>query len=307
MDRAASIAILTYRRPLHLERALASACAQRGDIREIMVVDNAADDRLGEWLNDSFPGVEYIPMPFNGGCEGRNAALRSAHAPVVIMIDDDVELVGTDCALRALDRFEETPDLACIDFRITDPKGRDLQRDWCHPRPIAEATTEFETHFILEGACALRRESALAVGGYPAEFFLGHEGVDLAYKLIGRGERILYTPDISVVHYAASDQRPASRLYYYYTRNGIWIAYRHFPPFKAVGVALENTARMAFFAIRAGQFRAHVNGCVAALREIGQIQRHPLNRTAQARLKTIRAHRPGFMSRVRRHLRERIQ
>ena len=108
-----------------------------------------------------------------------------------------------------------------------------LERDWCHPRPISHAAREFETHFILEGASALSREKVLSVGGYPAEFFLGHEGVDLGYRLIGAGYRVVHTPRVSTTHHAAIEHRPDWRVYYYYTRNGIWVSYRSFPPMTA--------------------------------------------------------------------------
>ncbi len=274
-----SIAILTYRRQEYLERAIVSAQAQRGNIDEILVIDNAADEELRRWLNLRFPAVRYLPMPYNGGCDGRNLALREARAPIVITIDDDV---------------------------ILRPDGRLCDRDWCHPRPIADASRPFETYFILEGECALRRDAALNAGGYSGAFFLYHEGLDLAYRLISRGYRILYTPDIAVFHYIAADATRASRFYYCSVRNGIWIAYQYLPPTQVIASALAHTAKMTFFAVRAGHLGAHLRGFVAALRGIPTLRRQPLSRTSLARMKAIRAERPALLTRVRRHLRQRI-
>ncbi len=301
-----AIAILTYRRPACLARALASCRAQSADVEEILVIDNAADHAIERWLRERFPEVRYFAMPRNGGCEGRNLALREARAPILITVDDDVELLGTDCASRVLVAFGRDTELACLNFRILDPGGAVSQRDWCHPRPIAHALLRFETYFILEGACAFRRENALEAGGYPASFFLGHEGIDLAYRLIDRGRRVLYTPEIQVVHHAAADQRPDWRLYYYYTRNGIWLAYRHFPPLKAIGAGFENTAKMAFFAIRAGQVAAYLSGCAGALRELPRVPRQPLSAVGLRRLKAIAAQRVSLAGRIRRHLSQRL-
>jgi GT2 family glycosyltransferase len=301
-----SIAILTYRRPAYLERAIVSAQSQRGNIDEILVVDNAADEELRSWLNLRFPSVRYLPMSYNGGCDGRNLALREARAPIVITIDDDVELVGEDCANAVIEAFEQDSSLACLNFKILRPDGRLCDRDWCHPRPIEDASRGFETYFILEGECALRREAALNVGGYSPAFFLYHEGLDLAYRLISQGYRIQYTPDIAVLHHIAPDATRASRFYYCSVRNGIWIAYQYLPPASAIVSAVGHTAKMTFFAVRARQLQAHVRGCVAALRGIPTLTRQPLSRTALARMKAIRAERPALLTRVRRHLRQRI-
>jgi GT2 family glycosyltransferase len=305
-DRVA-ISILTFRRRDHLARSLNSVYRHRREFDEILVIDNAAEKTLKEWLEKSFPGVRYVPMPYNGGCDGRNAALREMRAPMLITLDDDVELVSGDCVATVRDAFERHSDLACLNFKVLDREGHVLGREWCHPRPLSDASHEFETCFILEGACALRREAVLEAGGYPANFFLGHEGLDLAYRLINRGKRILYSPKIQVKHYAAPEERPGWRPYYYNTRNGIWIAYRFFSWPSAIGDALENTAKMAFFAFRAGHPLAHLEGFLAGLWGMPNVGREPLTAGALARLKVIRSRRVPLLGRIRRHLNERIQ
>lgn len=303
-DRVA-VSILTFRRRDHLARSLNSVYALKNEFDEILVVDNAAEKSLAEWLESNFPGVRYLPMESNAGCDGRNAALRETRASVLITLDDDVELVSRDCLGTVREAFARDSDLACLNFQVLDPEGRVLGREWCHPRPIGDASQEFETCFILEGACALRRDAVLEAGGYPANFFLGHEGLDLAYRLINRGKRILYSPAIQVKHHVASEQRPGWRVYYYYTRNGLWIAYRFFSWPSAICDALENTAKMAFFALRAGHMPAHIRGVLAGLREIPNISREPLTSSSLVRLKAIRSHRVPLWGRIRRHLQER--
>jgi GT2 family glycosyltransferase len=306
LANSVTIAILTYRRPEYLERALLAASAQRGEVDEIIVVDNAADTELHTWLQERFPTVRYIPMPYNAGCAGRNAALQAASSPVVLTIDDDVELVGTDCVTRVLEAFNRNPRLACLNFKILSRDGGVFARDWCHPRPIAHASQPFETYFILEGECAMRREAVIAAGGYSARMFLYHEGLDLAYRLINRGERIEYTPDIAVVHYVAPDSGRSQRYYYCSVRNGIWIAYQYLPPVSAILDAVEHTAKMTFFAARAGELIAHMRGCLAAVRGLHHLRRQPLTRASLARMKAMREQRPALMSRVKRHLTQRF-
>ena len=306
MSRAVTISILTYKRHQHLRRALASALPYTDQVAEIMVVDNAAEPELRRMLAAEYPGVRYIAAPSNGGCEGRNIGLRSAGTPIVITIDDDVELSSSNCIAEVETAFSRDPQLACLNFTVTGIDGKVLERDWCHPRPISHASREFETHFILEGASALSREKVLSVGGYPAEFFLGHEGGDLGYRLIGSGYRVVHTPRVTTTHHAASEHRPDWRVYYYYTRNGIWVAYRSFPPVMATTRVLAYLVTMGFFSSRAMQVPAYLRGCVDGVRGLSRMDRRNLDADSLKHVREIRSERVPFLGRVQRHFRERI-
>ncbi len=306
MSRAVTISILTYKRHQHLRRALASALPYADQVAEIIVVDNAAEPELKSLLAAECPSVRYIAAPSNGGCEGRNIGLRAAGTPIVITLDDDVELSSSNCIAEVEAAFSRDPRLACLNFTVTGVDGRVLEREWCHPRPISHASREFETHFILEGACALSREKVLSVGGYPAEFFLGHEGVDLGYRLIGSGYRVVHTPRVSTTHHAALEHRPDWRVYYYYTRNGIWVAYRSFPPLMAITRVLAYLATMGFFSLRAMQVPAYLRGCVDGMRGLSRMDRRNLDSASLRHVREIRSERVPLLGRIQRRLREKI-
>jgi GT2 family glycosyltransferase len=306
MSGAVTISILTYKRHQHLRRALASALRYADQVAEVIVVDNAAEYELKSMLAAQYPTVHYIAAESNAGCEGRNIGLRAAATPIVITIDDDVELSSPDCIAEVEAAFSRDPQLACLNFTVTGLDGKVLERDWCHPRPISHASREFETHFILEGASALSREKVLSVGGYPAEFFLGHEGVDLGYRLIGGGYRVVHTPRVSTTHHAAMEHRPDWRVYYYYTRNGIWVAYRSFPPVMAISRVLAYLVTMGFFSLRAMQVGAYLRGCVDGVRGLSRMDRRKLDADSLKHVREIRAERVPLFGRIQRRLRERI-
>ena len=306
MSHTVTISILTYKRHQHLRRALASALPYADQVAEIVVVDNAAEPELKSLLAAEYPNVRYIAAPSNAGCEGRNIGLRAAGTPIVITIDDDVEFCSSNCIAEVEAAFSRDPQLACLNFTVTGVDGKVLERDWCHPRPISHAAREFETHFILEGASALSREKVLSVGGYPAEFFLGHEGVDLGYRLIGAGYRVVHTPLVSTTHYAAPEHRPDWRVYYYYTRNGIWVAYRSFPPVMAISRVLAYLATMGFFSLRANQIPAYLRGCVDGMRGLSRMDRHNLDADSLKHVREIRSERVPLFGRIQRRIRERI-
>jgi len=306
MSCAVTISILTYKRHQHLRRALASALRYADQVNDIVVIDNAAEPELKSLLAAEYPTVRYIAAESNAGCEGRNIGLRAAGSPIVITLDDDVELSSSNCIAEVETAFSRDPKLACLNFTVTGIDGKVLERDWCHPRPISHAALEFETHFILEGACALSREKVLSVGGYPPEFFLGHEGVDLGYRLIGNGCRVVHTPRVSTTHHAAVEHRPDWRVYYYYTRNGIWVAYRSFPPMMAISRVLAYLATMGFFSLRAMQIPAYLRGCVDGVRGLSRMDRRNLDADSLEHVREIRSERVPLFGRIQRHLRERI-
>ena len=306
MSRAVTIAILTYKRHQHLERSLASVRPYVDQVAEIIVVDNAAEPELKSLLAAEYPNVRYIAAPSNGGCEGRNIGLRSAGTPIVITIDDDVELSSPNCIAEVETAFSRDPRLACLNFTVTGVDGKVLERDWCHPRPISHASREFETHFILEGASALDREKVLSVGGYPAEFFLGHEGLDLGYRLIGAGYRIMHTPRVSTLHHAALEHRPDWRVYYYYTRNGIWVVYRSFPALMAIPRVVAYLSTMAFFSLRAMQIPAYLRGCLDGVRGLSRTDRRNLDADSLKHVREIRSERVPLFGRIQKHIRARI-
>ena len=306
MSPAVTISILTYKRHQHLRRALASVLPYSDQVAEIIVVDNAAEPELKSLLAAEYPKVRWIAAPSNAGCEGRNIGLRAASTPIVITLDDDVEMSSPDCIAEVEAAFSRDPQLGCMNFTVTGVDGKVLERDWCHPRPISHAAREFETHFILEGACALSRQKVLSVGGYPGEFFLGHEGVDLGFRLIGSGWRVVHTPRVSTTHYAAIEHRPGWRVYYYYTRNGIWVAYRYFPPLMALSRVLAYLVTMGFFSIRAMQVRAYLRGCVDGVRALPRMDRRNLDADSLKHVREIRSERVPLFGRIQRHRRERI-
>ncbi len=306
MSHAVTISILTYKRHQHLRRALASALRHTDEVAEIMVVDNAAEPELKSLLAADYPTVRYIAAASNAGCEGRNIGLRAAGTPIVITHDDDVELSSSNCIAEVETAFSRDSQLACLNFTVTGVDGKVLERDWCHPRPISHAAREFETHFILEGACALSREKVLSVGGYPADFFLGHEGVDLSYRLIGTGCRVVHTPRVSTMHHAALEHRPDWRVYYYYTRNGIWVVYRSFPPLMAISRVFAHLATMGFFSLRAMQVPAYLRGCIDGVRGLSRMERCYLDADSLKHVREIRSERVPLFGRIQRRLRERI-
>jgi GT2 family glycosyltransferase len=81
---------------------------------------------------------------------------------------------------------------------------------------------------VWDGAVAIPRAVFEEVGGWPGEFRFVHDGIDLAWRVLDTGRRVLYAGDAAVVHpvYATA---PHDYSAYYGARNRVWLARRHLP------------------------------------------------------------------------------
>ena len=303
-----SISILNYQRRDTLRLALRHALAQEYEELQVLVVDNASTDGSPQMVEAEFPSVRLLRLPRNVGCAARNAGVAAASGQIVITIDNDVLLWEPSAVRTVVEVFATRPSLACLNFKILDADGDLCFRDWCHPRDWRRsADQEFVTDTVLEGASAFRREAFERAGGYWAPLFLGHEGLDLALRLIEAGHDLLYTPAVRVRHLVSTEARPSSRIYYTFTRNGVWVALRNHRPFAAAGSIAKDLALMAFSSARAGHWGSYFRGLrdgLAGSRGALDVRR-PLRRDTYRRLQEIRSLQPSLLQKARRHWQER--
>ncbi len=306
-----SVAILSYKRMEALAQTLASVQTQSYKPREIIVVDNGSEDGIEDFLNQHFPGVRLVALPKNIGTVARNRGVEQARGGIVVALDNDVSFDSAFELQRIVNAFSNHPEADCIAFKVLDVTGQQLHvRDWCHPRSyLRYQDAEFETPYITEGACAFRREAFLRIGGYYEPLFIGHEGWDLALRLLDQGGHIIYNPAVRVRHAALKDStRSDSRPYYYYTRNYIWIAARNYRLSPAIPFLLRYLGMMAYFSIRVGHVAAFARGMRDGLAGLPTVwrTRKAFSKATGKQLRDLSRERPGLIAAWRRH-RERPQ
>lgn len=300
---AVSIVVLTCNREDVLNALLARLLEQTIASRcEIIVVDNGSTAATADVLA-RYPAVVSIRLATNqGSCAGRNVGIRAATAPIVLTIDDDVFPVRSDEIQRVLAALDSAPECHAMTFKVVFPRtGELVPFNWFHPRhPAVASDTQFETDYIAEGATAFRTAIIEEVGGYPEEFFMSHEGFDLAYRLIDHGYRIDYRGDIRFEHHCAPQQRTTWRNTYFDTRNYLWLLVRHLPVRQLVVAVPYRCATTFLFALSRWQlgwyFRAIWDAIWGLPHQIAQ--RHVIRPATQARLRSIRRHKPGAWCRL---------
>lgn len=290
-----SLLILTYRRNYLLQRQLDSLAPWHEHFAEILVVDNANEPSTAA-LCERHSWVRLIRAPRNLGAAGRNLGFEAARSGYLVTLDDDVVDLRRE-HLQTLRRLFEDPTIACVNFKVVE-EGTGRLLNWVHHRSARLfADRSFDTYEITEGAAAFRCSSLRATGGYPESFFLSHEGPDLAYRLMDRGWRVIYSPDVTVTHLFAPEGRPSWRKYYYDTRNTLWLALRNLPFLYGTRLVLRQSLAMLFYSVRDGflgtWLKAWMHALAGAPREWRA--RKVLNRATVARLREIDAHRQPFL------------
>ena len=223
------ISILTHDRWPILRQNLDGLVDIDDSALRIQIVDNASSAPVEPQVKEAYPGVSVIRSEINRGACGRNLGMAAGDSDLIVTLDDDVTDFGADDLGRVRDRFAADDRLGALCFRVIHHKtGRVC--NWCHHRKVElDSLNSFRTYEISEGAVAFRREALLAAGLYPESFFISHEGLDLAYRLMNAGFTVEYDGTISVVHHHDAAGRPNWRRYYYDTRNMIWVAVRNMP------------------------------------------------------------------------------
>ncbi len=305
-----SVVIVTYNRPDALAQSLDSVLRQSYPNREIIVVDNNSTTPIAPILDSRGPGIRLIHHDNSAGpCGGRNAGIQAARGAIVVILDNDVLFASPSEIDTVVAQFQANPGFHVLAFRMVDPSGRLRIREWCHARDAEQfGHLAFETFYFVEGGCAFRKEVFDSSGVYYEPLFIGCEGHDLSLRVLDRGFRILYCPEVNVVHLMSGETRTSDRPFYFYTRNYIWIAYKDYRLWDGASFLAPKLAMMLLHSLRARRLGAFFRGLRAGVNGLRAIHRDrtPIAPPTVALLKDMERWRPNLIARLRRH-REAVQ
>jgi len=213
-----SIGITTRDRPAALERCLRSIAVVAHLSPEVLVFDDASSTPVAERLAASDMGTPLRVVRDTRGpgyIAGRNVLVREASAPLVLLMDDDAALLGSEAIERAMWLAEADPRLGAVAFAQCDREGV----RWDVAMQPSRARTPCYVPSFIGFAHLLRRDTFLAAGGYRESFEFYGEEKDFCLRLIDAGHRTLYLPDALVIHEPAQAGRSRQRYLRYVTRN----------------------------------------------------------------------------------------
>lgn len=298
-----TVVVCNYNGEEHLPACLSALRELRGDVAEVIVVDNASTDGSLELMRRDFPEVRVEEA---GGNEGpsvaRNLGMREARTPWVLALDNDAVLPPE--ALERLLAVGEATGATLVQPRSVfagEPTRVHYDGGSFHYvglvslRNFYVPLTEAQGEGVVDVDCAIsmcllvRRERVLEIGGYDPRYFILFEDFDLSYRLRSMGERIVSVEDVVVLHRAGTPgvsfregaHYPESRVFLH-SRNR-WILLTKCWSTRALvlaapGLALYELVGLAF-AIQSGHLgawwrgkRAYLIARAELLEERSQIQ-----------------------------------
>ena len=221
MTRFGCVVLTMGRRPAELGAAVGSLLSQRGVDVDVVVVGNG-------WAPTGFPeGVKTVALEENLGIPaGRNAGVEAVDGELLFFLDDDARLASPDALERVAARM--TPDVGLLQLRVAPSTPGVPPRDWVPRLRVGDPARSSDVTAVWEGAVAMPRAVFERVGGWPAQFRFAHEGIDLAWRVLDTGKRVVYAGDIAAMH-PVYETAPHDYSAYHGARNRVWLARRHLP------------------------------------------------------------------------------
>ena len=192
---------------------------------EIILIDNASNDKTSTAVRHEFPQVKIIQNKVNVGfAVANNTGLAQAKGRYLLFLNPDTKLTENTFQ-KITTTFETNIDIGAIGCKLINGDGKlDYQcaknlptisnhifepyvakifpnlmksfilRNWDH-----ESNREVE---LLSGAClAIRREVYNQISGFTTNMFMYVEDVDYCYRIRMAGWKLFYLAETEIIHY----------------------------------------------------------------------------------------------------------
>lgn len=220
-DTPCGIVIPTYNGRDILEECLPSVVREierRGNIDELIIMDNASTDGTAEFLAAEYPAARVMRLERNAAIFAMNRAAKATSLKYMFFLNNDM-LLDEGCIDTMLAGFTDENIFAVTGKvfqwdRNTVQAGRRravYQKGmfWYLPWPGQDEAGV--TLHALGGQSVYDREKFLELGGFDPLFSpFYHEDLDISWRAYRRGWRVLYDPGAVMIHRGAAT---AGRLY----------------------------------------------------------------------------------------------
>ena len=234
-----SLIVVSFNTRDVLRESLQSVEREKGNLQlEIFVVDNNSQDGSVEMVEAEFPHVRVLRSQVNLGFgAANNLALELAQGQYVVLLNSDAflcpnslqfsvqhmnqypnvglaggQLVGRDFSWQPSARMFPS---ILSDFLVLTglahkfPRSRffgSFDRTWADPLLPAEVD------WVPGAFSIIRAEALVKAGFFDPDFFLYSEEVDLCRRIQNAGYKIMYWPDIVVIHIGGESSRQIKTL-----------------------------------------------------------------------------------------------
>lgn len=248
-----SIVIINRNCQSFLKRCIDSLFTLRSNLdSEIIVIDNASQDKSVEFLEKNFPQVKLICNKNNlGYAKACNQGIKEAKSKYIFILNPDTGLLrgSLDEMLRFM---EENPRCGILGPKLLDEDGkiqfscrafptystaffnryslltrlfphskyanRYLKTNWPHDNIQ-------EVDWVSGAAMLIRRDCLDQIGKFDEEFFMYCEDVDICKRAKDKGWQIFYYPKLSFIHFIGRASGRTSFLTILWHHQSMWHYY----------------------------------------------------------------------------------
>ncbi len=210
-----SVVVCTNNRPAELEKCLTGVSRQSVQPMEILVVDNAGDERAVREMAETF-GAHYVQETRTGASHARNRGIAESKGEIIAYLDDDA-YPDVDWLTNLLNAFGDS-EIMAAGGRTLAPQGEGEAQQLCAliqgPGSLMEPMVVDRSHpkwfemtafggLGMTGNMAFRRAAFKHLTGFDTRLGLpGAAGEEqfAVFKLVDRGFKAAYAPGAVVTH-----------------------------------------------------------------------------------------------------------
>ncbi len=187
----------------NLPHVLSAVNYSENNIIEVVVVDDGSKDGSIGFLKKDFPEMRVIKHKVNRGFSAAvNTGVRSAKGDLIVLLNTDVR-PDEDFLVAILPHFENKKMFAVSlhEKRYGWAKGIFKDGFVAHEQG-GEGDGAHSTFWVSGGSGVFRRDIWMQLGGMDEKLFSPAywEDLDISYRALKRGFKLLWEPDGHVVH-----------------------------------------------------------------------------------------------------------
>ena len=254
-----SVVIVNYNTRDSLERCLRSVLDTiKGAYYEVILVDNASEDRSAEMVRQRFPQVGLICNERNlFYTQATNQGIRIARGRYVLIVNPDVTFLDGSFE-RMYAYLERHPEAAAVSPRLVDADGK-AEDCFCRERTFESFVYNYtlfkhlfpgrtarinhvqamrgigretvrEVEMMVDMSLLVRRDVLMQIGMLDEAFLLYFCDDDLSLRLRKAGWRLVFLGDVRNVHHRhqSVSQQPRSWLISMFRQDALVYSRRHF-------------------------------------------------------------------------------
>ena len=273
-----SIIVVTWNARSLLKKCLISLYNQTYKRYEVIVVDNASEDKTAQMIKEEFPNVKLIILKENKGFTGGNIeGLKHAKGEFIALLNNDAE-ASPQWLQTLIKPMLEDPQVGICTSKVVikntnnilDSVGGGLTTAFSGFKiGMGERADIYNKKRYVPGgyacACLYRKKMLDEIGFFDEDFVFNHEDTDLDFRALLAGWRCVYVPDAIVEHkVSATLGHMSAKSVYYFSRNSEFVWIKNAPTKLMLKYLhhriLYEIASFGYFGIMHRQWKAFLKG-----------------------------------------------